>query len=181
MAKLYENKKIYGPYLAKDSRLRIIVVENDRKTTVSYPKYLMELSLNRYLTKTETVQHLDGNPLNNDLSNLIVLGKSEHAKMDAKRVNDVVLTCQWCKKEFLVKGSFIHNRLRKDRHSNSFCSKECSGQYGKSIQLGFPKLNKIEIERIYRIERDDKMLSTKKKIIKEISPNEGDTTGKTNP
>lgn len=116
----------------------------------------MELSLNRYLTETETVQHLDGNPLNNDLSNLIVLSKSEHAKMDAKRVNDVVLTCQWCKKEFLVKGSTIHNRIRKDKHSNSFCSKTCSGQYGKSVQLGFPKLNKIKIERVYRIERDNR-------------------------
>jgi hypothetical protein len=35
---VYENCKIYGPYLGKDKRLRIIVkFSNGTKTTVSYP------------------------------------------------------------------------------------------------------------------------------------------------
>ncbi len=155
MEKIYEKIKMYGPYLSKlDNRLRLVYRKNGRKTTISYPKYLMEISLNRYLTETETVQHLDGNPLNNDLSNLIVLNRTEHGKIDAKRVKDVIFTCQWCKKEFLVKGSTLHSRLRKDRQSNSFCSKSCVGKYGVSIQKGGPKFNRIELERKYYVERD---------------------------
>lgn len=152
--KIYTAGKLYGPYLGKDNRLRVIYVENNKKTTISYPKYLMELNLNRHLTEMETVQHLDGNPLNNDLSNLTILNRSEHAKIDAIRLKDSILTCQWCKKEFLVKGSKLCHRLRNDRNSNSFCSKQCSGKYGKSIQLGNPVFNKVKIEKLYYNERD---------------------------
>lgn len=133
----------------------MIYVVNKKKTTISYPKYLMELNLNRYLSEEETIQHLDGNPLNNDLSNLTILNRSEHSKTDAIRVNDVILTCQWCNKNFLVKGSKLRQRLRSDRNSNSFCSKQCSGKYGQSVQIGNPRLNKVKIERTYYIERDN--------------------------
>lgn len=148
--KIYQNGKIYGPYLnSRDNRLRIIYIENNIKRTISYPKYLMEINLNRYLTEEETVHHIDGNPLNNDLSNLMLLNKSKHSKQDVKRRQDQILICQWCNKEFLVKGSKLRQRQRKDRNSNSFCSRICSGKYGKSIQLGNPIFNKIKLERTY--------------------------------
>lgn len=146
---------MYGPYLSKkDNRLRIIYVENNTKTTISYPKYLIEISLDRYLTEMETVHHIDGNPLNNDLSNLTILNRSEHAKFDAKKVKDKTLICQWCNKEFLVKGSKLRQRLREDKNSNSFCSKSCTGKYGTFIQKGNIKFNKINFEREYFKERD---------------------------
>jgi hypothetical protein len=34
--------KIYGPYTGKDGRQRIVLYENGKRTTVSYPKYLLE-------------------------------------------------------------------------------------------------------------------------------------------
>jgi hypothetical protein len=147
---------VYGPYLSKqDNRLRIIVkFPNGNKTTISYPKYLVEINLNRYLTKSETIQHLDGNPLNNDLSNLIILEKNYHAKIDAKRRYDVIATCQWCKKDFSIKGNILSQRYRKDRQSNSFCSKQCTGKYGAFVQKTNVKFPKIEFEREYYIERD---------------------------
>ena len=139
---VYEDCKFYGPYLnQKDNRLRCVIVFPDgKKKTISYPKYLMECHLDRYLDVNETIDHIDGNPLNNELSNLRILDRKEHAYNDAKRNKDIVVTCAYCGKEFIIKGSTLSNRNRKDRHSSGyFCSKECSGKYGNSIQHGLRK------------------------------------------
>ena len=42
----------------------------EKRITLSYPKYLIEVHLDRYLEKEETVDHIDGNFLNNVISNL---------------------------------------------------------------------------------------------------------------
>lgn len=134
---VYDNViKEYGPYKGKDGRLRIALKFDDNsKTTMSYPKYIMEKHLNRYLLNNETIDHIDGNPLNNDISNLRVLDRKEHCKNDVIRNNDVTVNCSYCGKEFTIPGSKLHQRNRKDRHSSGyFCSKECSGKYGSEIQ-----------------------------------------------
>jgi hypothetical protein len=148
---MYEGYKLYGPYLSKkDNRLRIILVnkETKEKLTVSYPKYLMELHLNRYLTKDETVDHIDGNPLNNNIYNLQILDWKTHTALDVLRNRDITVKCTYCGKDFIIKGSKLNNRNRKDKYqSGYFCSRRCSGKYGKEIQLGLRehiKTNRIE-------------------------------------
>ena len=139
---IYENCKLYGPYInKKDNRLRcVIAFPNGKKKTISYPKYLMEVHLGRYLEVNETVDHIDGNPLNNNIENLQILDRKEHCYKDVKRNQDVIVKCKYCGKEFKIKGQTIGNRNRKDRHqSGYFCSKKCSGKYGKQIQLGLTK------------------------------------------
>ena len=91
----YETAKIYGPYLRPDGRQHIIAVYPDgsRKTT-SYPKYLMEVHLGRYLLPTETVDHIDRDFTNNSISNLQVLSKETHSRLDAKRLASEVVKCQ---------------------------------------------------------------------------------------
>ena len=122
--------------LKKDGRKRIVVqYSNGKKKTVSYPKYLMEIHLGRYLEKDDTVDHIDGNIKNNNISNLRVLKRKEHCKQDALRIKDIVAICSYCGKEFVIAG----NKLRyRNRHNNSknllFCSKECTGKYGTDIQ-----------------------------------------------
>lgn len=152
MEKVYTNYKKYGPYKSKkDNRLRLVLIHKTtkKKTTVSYPKYLIEIKLNRYLAENETIHHIDGNPLNNDLSNLKIIDRTEHSIIDAKRRLDEVLICQWCNKEFKVRGSTLHFRQRKDRQSNSFCSKSCSGKYGKYVQTTNKKFDKVHIQERY--------------------------------
>ena len=150
MRKVYENCKIYGPYKSqKDNRLRVIIVNGKEKKTVSYPKYLIEIELNRYLAENETVHHIDGNPLNNDLSNLKILDRIVHSKQDSIIRCDEVLICQWCKNEFTVKGKKLHHRNRKQNNSNSFCSRRCSGQYGKFVQMYNLKFDKVHIQERY--------------------------------
>ena len=47
-------------------------------------RWLMEQHLGRKLEKWEQVHHIDGNYLNNDLSNLEVLSNSDHQKKELK-------------------------------------------------------------------------------------------------
>ena len=128
--------RTYGPYKGQDNRLRIILKFNDgTKKSLSYPKYLMELYLNRYLTNDETIDHIDRNPLNNNIENLRVLSRQEHCRNDVFRNKDVIVTCQYCKKKFTIPGNKLHCRNRADRHqSGYFCSRQCSGKYGAEIQ-----------------------------------------------
>lgn len=59
---VYENYKVYGPYLnKKDNRLRCNLVFKNKMKIISYPKYLIEVYLDRYLDKDETVDHIDRN------------------------------------------------------------------------------------------------------------------------
>jgi len=129
--------KVYGPYKSKsDKRLRISLKFRDNTYKhMSYPKYLMEQHLNRYLTEDETVDHIDGNPLNNEITNLRILSRREHCSNDVIRNKDVKTNCTYCGKEFYITGSKLHNRNRADRNqSGYFCSKQCSGKYGTEIQ-----------------------------------------------
>lgn len=67
--------------LCKDGRIRCVLVYNDgTKKTISYPKLLMENYLGRKLLPEEQVHHIDENPLNNDLSNLMVVLRGEHQR-----------------------------------------------------------------------------------------------------
>ena len=66
------------------------------KLTMSYPKYIMETYLGRKLEQFETVDHIDKYPLNNAISNLRVLRRSEHSKIDVIRVRPVDFICPVC-------------------------------------------------------------------------------------
>lgn len=101
----------------------------------------MENYLGRYLEKGETVDHIDGNYLNNDISNLQVLQLKDHATLDVIRNKDVIVNCTYCGKEFVIQGSKLNYRNRRDkRQSGYFCSRSCSGKYNREIQLGIRKL-----------------------------------------
>lgn len=154
MSNLYNNYRLYGPYKSKqDNRLRVVLVHELTRAqkTISYPKYLVEIKLNRHLDTNDTVHHIDGNPLNNDLSNLTVLNRSQHSKLDAIKVQNVIVHCIWCEKPFLIKGHQIrqHNR----RESGPFCSKLCTGKYGAYIQNGGKVLSKVKIDKVHVKER----------------------------
>jgi len=82
---VYENYKIYGPYTRKDGRQHIVAYKNnEERITISYPKFLVESFLQRYLTKYETIDHIDCDFTNNNIENLQILDKRIHAKLDAK-------------------------------------------------------------------------------------------------
>ncbi len=123
-------KKIYGPYLRKDGRQHLVIVEDGKKTTISYPKWLMENHLGRKLEAWETIDHLDENPLNNAISNLEVVSRSENASRYKKNhpAEYLTLVCKHCGKEFTKrKKEEIYDRAVRKK-DGPFCSKSCVGK-----------------------------------------------------
>ena len=136
---VYENCKIYGPYIRKDGRSVIIVIREDgSRTTVSYHKYLMEIHLDRYLVGDETVDHIDCDFLNNEIHNLRVIGQSLHIKEDCKHLAPMTFRCPTCNTEFSLVGSRLSWCLssRKRGKAGPFCNRKCAGKYSRSLQLG---------------------------------------------
>lgn len=123
-------KKIYGPYTRKDGRQHLVIVNDDKKNTISYPKWLMEKELGRSLLPNETVDHIDENPLNNEISNLQVVTRSENSRLWHERhpAEYLTLTCKVCGKEFKKrKKAEIYDRAVR-KADGPFCSKSCVGK-----------------------------------------------------
>jgi hypothetical protein len=146
---VYQNCKIYGPYKRKDGRKHVCVIfSNGSRKTVSYPKYLMEVHLDRYLKDDETVDHIDRDFTNDAIANLRIVDRKQHAIDDARRVTRLVsASCVWCKKEM---GTIDHRKRSKNaKRAGPFCSRECSGEYGASVQNGGSKLQKAVYKKEY--------------------------------
>jgi hypothetical protein len=126
--------KLFGPYLRhRDSRLILIgkfVDQNGKKrsTTFSYPKWLMEQHLGRKLVEPETVDHVDGNPLNNEFSNLRIVTRSENASLAIKPASKVLLQCKYCQQLFERRAAVHAKNVFKRKTDGPFCSKRCVGK-----------------------------------------------------
>lgn len=137
---------VTGPYLNKKQG-RKFVTYNDTvtgtKTQKTYAKYLLENHLQRELSKEETVDHIDRNKLNDCIENFRIVDSSTHTSEDNKRSNTIEYACPMCSTRF-------HRTPRYSRAksaSNSagpFCSRRCSGAYGKQVQLTGDTLPAIE-------------------------------------
>jgi len=121
--------KVYGPYTRKDGRQHVVLYENNKRKTVSYPKYLLEQKLGRSLLVHETCDHIDGDHTNNCLDNLQVLSRSDNSrKQAALRPREVgVFTCPVCLCSFTKPFKDVrHNR--KQSKSGPYCSRSCAGK-----------------------------------------------------
>lgn len=119
---VYEGYICYGPYKRDDGRSHVVLIKHDNegaiieRKTVSYPKYLVERFLNRYLTDSETVDHIDGNFNNNDLSNLRVIPRSLHCKSHTSSRKIKIRRCAIC-----------GNLFTTDKDNITCGSKRCNG------------------------------------------------------
>lgn len=108
---VYEGYRCYGPYTRKDGRQHVVLINwnavDKQRITVSYPKYVVEKALNRYLAADETVDHVDENFLNNDLSNLKIVKRSIHCKSHVMQVQKVTKHCVICGKEFETRNNSL--------------------------------------------------------------------------
>lgn len=131
-----DNFTIYGPYKRRDSRQIVIVVDRKgKKRTVSYPKWLMELQLGRQLDPDlETIDHIDSDIDNNNLSNLRIVPRDQHSADDTRRVKPVKFECAWCEKEFERSPRLVRDKAKKNK-AGPFCSRKCAGKYSRMLQL----------------------------------------------
>lgn len=84
---------------------------------------LMENHLSRQLRLDEHVHHVDGDPLNNSLSNLEVLSPSEHRKRHASR-GRLELVCPTCGITFTRTHAYQRQK-QKDGCTQIYCSRPC--------------------------------------------------------
>lgn len=120
--------KIYGPYLRKDGRQHLVIVEDNKKYTISYPKWLMENHLKRKLESWETVDHIDNNPLNNDLTNLQILSRADNARKSVVYAEQIQLKCKYCGSLFFKRKAVeLYERIIRKK-DGPFCSKQCVGK-----------------------------------------------------
>ena len=128
--------QVHGPYKRQDGRQIVIIVENNgTRRTVSYPKWLMELQLGRKLDPNlETIDHIDSNFDNNNLSNLRVVPRDQHSSDDTRRVKLIKFKCAWCDKEFERSPRLVRDKARKNK-AGPFCSRVCAGRYSRMLQL----------------------------------------------
>lgn len=101
---MYDNYKVYGPYTRKDGRQIVVLKEPgvENRRTVSYPKYIVECKIGRYLSEDETVDHIDGDFLNNDYSNLRIIPRSEHCRSHVYRKVKQKRVCPVCGSSFVT-------------------------------------------------------------------------------
>lgn len=132
--------RIYGPYLRKDNRKHIVIVHDDgRKQTKSYPKYLLEQKLGRELLPHETCDHEDNDFTNDDINNLQLLTRQENASKEMQRDHRqapvVNIVCESCSVSFSIVKRIVDRNMRESK-AGPFCSKRCAGIYGANIQNG---------------------------------------------
>src|ERR1019366_8913423 len=139
-----KEEKVYGPYSIHHDRKIVIIKDRKGKSrTVSYPKYLVEQSLGKKLKLNETVDHLNGDVNDNRMENLKVIDRSEHSKLDTRRVKLIDLKCSMCGKDFKRSPRLMRGKNKKGVRGQ-FCSRNCSGSYSRKLQLG--QIDKLPVQ-----------------------------------
>jgi len=125
--------RVYGPYLREDGRKHVILYDGKNRRTMSYPKWLTEQRLGRFLCDHETVDHDDRDYTNDAASNLIVRERVVHAQLDVRRVQRIRGVCVWCGTPVSRHPTVVRAHHKKGC-AGPFCSRRCSGLYGAELQ-----------------------------------------------
>lgn len=121
--------KIYGPYMDSTGKRRIVIRVNDDgvRKTMSNARYVLEQKLDRSLESWEEADHIDGNPLNDDPSNLQPLSQLENIRKSSKPTERYEFKCPVCGEKANKPASKVrHNR--KQGKSGPYCSRRCAGR-----------------------------------------------------
>ena len=159
---VYSDYQVYGPYTRKDGRKHVVLIKHNNgsiveRKTVSYPKYLVEIQLNRYLTTDETVDHIDGNFENNDLPNLRVVPRSLHALSHTSSREVVTKKC------FICGTFFVSNNSNRVTCGSKSCAGACAHILGHN--KGYNRIYEFNI------------LTSNRSLLEEISTVEDANSG----
>lgn len=133
--RLRGNALVYGPYLRKDNRKHVIIYLDGKHQTMSFPKWVVEQYLCRFLSPDETIDHINRDHTDDRLDNFRIISFAAHISEDTRHVRLVEITCIGCGSKSCKSGRDLRNNSRNGK-AGPFCSRRCSGIYGKAIQLG---------------------------------------------
>ena len=130
--------KLEKPYSSLWSKGYVVINPEGRETLIlynshkdrsstQYARYLLSVSLGRFLEKEEHVDHIDGEKTNNSLSNLQILSLEENNRKTHKKPN-VTLNCPVCKVVFKRTRTQLRGRLHKVENHEICCSRGCGSR-----------------------------------------------------
>ena len=161
---VYKDCRILGPHIRPNGRKFVEIIYPDGKRKgMSWPKFVMENRIGRYLTKDETVDHINGDFLDNRPKNLRVMERAQHAKEDIRRLKPQEFECPECKKQFTRSGKRLSWAIsgRKRGYAGPFCGLSCAAKDSNKVKRGRPKLKVKQIIPEYTTLKE--MIGIKKK------------------
>lgn len=117
-----ENRQTLALYNSKEDR-----------TSTQYARYLLAVSLGRFLTEEEQVDHIDGDKTNNSIDNLQILSKRDNI-LKSNKLSDVEMICPVCKIKFTKTRSELRGKLEKAFNNDVCCSRTCGGIKSKQTK-----------------------------------------------
>ena len=136
----------------KENRRHIVLYNSPTdRTTTAYARYLLSVSLGRYLSENEHVDHIDNNKTNDVLSNLQLVTQADNnrkaAKLKGRQVAEI--RCPICGTIFTRrKGNTQAVEIHKGKVT--CCSKECRDKF-LSLPLTKDERDKVSEETLLRI------------------------------
>jgi hypothetical protein len=116
----------------KEPRRVVVLIKKDgTRTSISYARYLMSCHLNRYLDKTEHVDHIDDDKLNDVIENLQILSvkdnnRKKNNSLQIKLEEPITLICPICNESFSRPARNIKHKLKAGK--SVCCSRRCGGK-----------------------------------------------------
>ena len=130
----FQDYVCYKVFHRKQQRWYVqLVHQSGKRTTITYAKFLMSISVGRILQRHEEVDHKDENKLNDVVSNLQILTKNENIEKHVKTLTHrralVELECPCCGKNFVREKRQTHLSKGGKR---TFCSKKCLYEFQRA-------------------------------------------------
>lgn len=106
----------------KEPRRNVILYNSHTdRTTISYARYLLSVSLGRILDRNEVVDHINNDKLDDRLDNYQILSPAANVRKSAKGKTYREFVCPVC-------GTHFKLESRQSHKANPTCSRSCGGK-----------------------------------------------------
>lgn len=153
----YENYHSSGPFLNKEGRLRINLINcANNYFGMLFSTYLWEVSNHKKVRKSFSIDHIDGDCTNDVLSNLQEISLSDNRKKGTSKIisynnknsKRLFLWCPVCGERFKISRWKVNLKKLKRGKEFHFCCKKCAwkAQNKSFVFPAFQKFKRIKLK-----------------------------------